>query len=214
LSFNAEYNDIWIRALPDEIKNWKIADYQAIGKMNTSLSVDEQSSGLEKNGRGVFCELNIEKDWDFWFGATKDKVLSDFLVMNKSDYRDTIDEHLSKLLLGLIEIGPVCDHAQNNLNNYRYILSLLVPHSSRDVFSSNGRLGVKTGPVKVYESLHLLGEMKHLLVHINYVFSLPKHSRLLGEPRFRLRKQIVDHILHECTNHHARPGMICLKTSG
>lgn len=120
----------------------------------------------------------------------------------------------SQVKLHVVEIGPECDHVQGKISTHLYVLALLVPASlllAKCVEHRKGKI-LKYRNLSILDSgaLSLTGkaEPHHLLISCRCFMALAPKTVAHGEPQFRLRKELLNEVLHQYTTHARRPGVM------
>ena len=130
------------------------------------------------------------------------------------------DEQKSAVKLHVVELGPECDHVQGKVSTHRYLLALLVPSSLIGAFTGIPKDGKekKDRPlrynngsvidlVKFSLKTTLPGEW-HLLVSCRCFMALAANTTIDGTPTFRLRRALIEEVVHRYATHARRPGVM------
>lgn len=135
------------------------------------------------------------------FGVTRDELLGDEFKIGPGD-RDACRPRL-------VRVGAVCDHAQNRRGPLSFLLGLEIPVAVPRVPDQTGRF---QPPGSEWSSPHLLigataGPFS-LAVNTRYVVTLPRAACEDWKPVYRLREQLLMHLIAHANGYTARPGLI------
>lgn len=180
-------------------------------RLNSSYQIEELPAGAscKMSDRGAVTELGggfiNSGEFVTAFGLDDKALLLKEFVFNQ----DLSDQDSWRMKLHLVEIGPECDHAQGKVSTHRYLLALLVPCSllkmctQKDMTYRNASV-IDTGP------LFLSGrdESNHLLISCRCFMALAPTKKIDGRTSFRLRKELLDEVVHHYTTHARRPGVM------
>lgn len=182
--------------------------------LNTFYNLEEIPETFPKTMRGVFVQASdrLKADADFFtsvFGTGNSikKLISEEFLFNTSVRDKTFrDSARDSLLLGFLEIGAVCDHAQMKNRLHKYLFSALVPLEYLEMVSRDKKDrahgGIYRSPVLSYKENQYV-----LLVSYRYSTGLHENSDILDKPLFRLKEQIVNEISFSWSKHSIRPGI-------
>lgn len=172
---------------------------------------------LSSTERGSFIKINIEDNaiFESLFKHNWSSIFSEFY--DQSFYREYVQRCRfgqeppikTKLIrnasvVGLIEISPSCDHAQNKQRNHRYLLTVLIPYEHECVTSKKG----DHQGVHVLPPVNIRGASYSPRVNFRYVVGLNSDHQILQAPLFRLREQILNEVTFKYAQHASRPGII------
>ena len=111
----------------------------------------------------------------------------------------------------LIRIGAACDHAQNRAGPLLYLFGLEIPH---DVQRRPDNTGAVRVPASEWSSPTLLldtGDGPFVLaVNTRYAISATSATVEGWQPVYRLREQLLMHLISHASGHMARPGIVQL----
>ena len=111
----------------------------------------------------------------------------------------------------LIRIGAACDHAQNRAGPLLYLFGLEVPH---DVQRRPDNTGAVRVPASEWSSPTLLLDADAgpfvLAVNTRYAISVTSAGAEGWQPVYRLREQLLMHLISHASGHMARPGIVQL----
>lgn len=121
--------------------------------------------------------------------------------------------------LHVVELGPECDHVQGKVSTHRYLLALLVPDSLIYAFIQGAKKGEDLPRVPQYGngSIVNIGKVSlraplkgqwHLLISCRCFMALAPGVGIDGEPRFRLRRALLEEVAHHYATHVRRPGVM------
>ncbi|MFT6324818.1 MAG: hypothetical protein ACJAWO_002386 [Halieaceae bacterium] len=183
--------------------------------LNTFYHVDNQH--VSNTERGSFIKVDISPDSNFrsffkheWNNIFPDfyngKFYSEYKVCckNNGEKKISSNEVRDNSIVGVVEISPACDHAQNKNRNHRYLLMVLIPQKYEHVISREGNhLGVHTLPSIIVDKMNFSPR-----VNFRYVIGLDPQQNILLESMFRLREQIMNEINFKFAQHASRPGIV------
>lgn len=182
--------------------------------LNASYLIDEATS--EQDGkmweRGMVTQLGpgYVNSGDFVRAFGLDDAA---LLRQEFTCRDLTTDERRLAKLHIVELGPECDHVQGKMSTQRYLVALLVPASLFDACT------LKKGDSIQYrnDSVVDVGQVRlkeasdadfHLLVSCRCYMTLAAKTSVNGRCRFRLRKSVLEELVHRYTSHSRRPGLM------
>ena len=136
-------------------------------------------------------------------GVTRAQFLGDEFKLGRSD-RDRCRPRL-------VRIGAACDHAQNRAGPLPYLFGLEIPRSVQRKKDDTGAVCI---PASEWSSPVLLLDPEAgpfvLAVNTRYWISVGPAEAGGWEPVYRLREQLLMHLITHAGNHLARPGIVQL----
>ena len=204
-------------------------DYKST--LNTFFHVEETSPDYPKNNKGVFVKITdavlIEQESKKKLESKLGKKLKDIVEeefistrqlegKTKTEMREFRAQAHSKIELGFLELSADCDQAQKKVRLHRYILAALIPIEFKDITifesgnveRSQAHEGIYRVPV-----IKLAGEDYILKLSFKYQIGTIPSSKVnnvdyinkwLGEPKFRLKEQILGDISFKCAQYSTR----------
>ena len=131
------------------------------------------------------------------FGVTRSKLLVEEYKLKKGDGE--------RCRWRLIRIGAACDYAQNRSGPLTYLLGLEVP---QDLY------GRKSRPMSVWSSPTLVTESHEapfvLAVNTRYAINVVPATAAGWRPVYRLREQLLMHLIAHAGNYLTRPGIVSM----
>jgi len=189
-----------------------------ISSLNTFYNLEEVPEEYPKCKRGVFVTLSggvvdDQDSFDSLFGkdnTCKKLVTEEFLFNTKAGNKKFRNEAREKIILGWLEVGAACDHAQRKNRLHRYLFSALVPSEYLEMVCDNSESkmslkahdGIYRSPLFQYKK-----EQYVLLASFRYTSGLHSDSHVLDKPIFRLKEQIINEIAFAWSKHSIRPGI-------
>ena len=111
----------------------------------------------------------------------------------------------------LVRVGAGCDHAQNRLGPLLYLFGLEIPV---DVQRRKDNTGVVRLPAAEWSSPTLVlrsdSDPFSLAVNTRYWVSVTPNDAVDWTPVYRLREQLLMHLIWHASGHTARPGIVQL----
>jgi hypothetical protein len=227
-----EIDDKWRASLLNLGKNEKtgLPTLSSIecSKLNTFYNIDSQIKGASKTGRGIFLSVSdnlfgAKRKLSLKKGSMKISRFSNWRVNDKKneifgnyDYPKIIQEEfaffgnelekkqtVSDTVLGWLEIGAICDHAQRKNRMHRYLLGALTSVDDVKKISEN----LKHEGIYRFPDIQLSG--KRYIFQISFRFHMSAHadSKQLGNPIFRVKDQILNEVMFKWSNYSVRPGI-------
>jgi len=207
----------WLNAAPKIGERLK-ADDDVRAHLNSFYHMEEVSSDVSKNKRGMWIELapSYFDDSDKFskikqnFGKELKSIIHDEFLDNKRGNKIERKAARDATKLGFVEVSAECDQAQRKTKLHRYFLSALIPieHANLTYFR-DGKNDTAHGGI--YRLPNLMIENNEYIVKISFMYPIgiiPDINKWLGEPKFRLKDQILADISFKASQHTARPGII------
>ncbi len=112
----------------------------------------------------------------------------------------------------LVRVGAVCDYAQNKSGPLTYLLGAEIPESAARKVDSGGRAlklaeAVWRSPVLIAPDAT---EASRLHVHIRFPITVLASACSIWTARYRLREQLLMHLIATTSTYIARPGIVQL----
>lgn len=203
--------------------------------LNTFLQIEHLKKPVARIPRGAVMAIR-DDDIREWCGTSKkDLIWQEFLVpmnqlkaelerMKEEKYPDDMLAEFEQQLNFLcnnkdkleqntrvvaLEIGADCDHAQRKQRTVRLLWALEIPSEFEVFISPRGELKhdalIQFGPWAIDD------QEKALLVSIRR-FGIQQSWERKGhmDARYRLRKPLVDYVLHRYSSHSNRPGIMTI----
>ena len=191
----------------------------AVSHLNASYLIEEtsQGDGSRMWDRGMVYELSPVHINSGPFVRAFGHIDS-MLIRQEFATRDLDDEELRLARLHVVELGPECDHVQGKMVTHRFLLALLFPASLLGAFTGKAK-GKPSGGAPRYrnESVLDIGEIVmrdspdttwHLLISCRSFMTLAARTEVEGRCRFRLRRALLEEVVHRYVTHARRPGVI------
>lgn len=144
-----------------------------------------------------------DKEFRCRMGVTPAQILGDEFKLGRSD-RDRCRPRL-------VRIGAACDHAQNRAGPLPYLFGLEIPCNVQRKKDNTG--GVRV-PASEWSSPALQIEAGadpfFLVVNTRYAMSVTRAAAESWMPVYRLREQLLMHLISHASSHMARPGIVQL----
>jgi len=195
----------------------------AVSHLNTSYLIEELHDGGRALpwSRGTVTELGSgfinSGPFVRAFGHDDAK-----LIRREFATRDLEADERRSIRLLVVELGPECDHVQAKISTHRYLLALLVPVALVPAFSGQQARGGKPPKTPKYSNdsvmdagLFSLSEPGgtsradwHLLISCRCFMALAAETAVEGRPRFRLRRALLEDVMHRYATHARRPGVM------
>ena len=176
-------------------------DATRAGKVNRMLHVAVPTSEtIPPTAWGAVLEFPDElwndEDLNEVFGVTRELLLHDEFKIDPKKH-----EQCGRRL---IRVGAACDHVQNRPGPIMYLFGVEIqPEKKR-----------KSRPQSVWKSPILETSRENgpfvLLVNARYSISLPAGRAAAWKPVYRLREQLLMHLISHASGHMARPGIVQL----
>ena len=202
----SEESDVWPGAITQSGRGLLAPDRS--GKVNRMLHLAmSPSETIEPTDWGAVVEFP-----DGWwtktelrdrFGVTGAELLGQEFKIPKSDR--------ARCRPRLVRVGAVCDYAQRRAGPLPYMLGLEIPH---DVERQSDDTGAVRRPASEWCSPLLLvdGDLEPFVLAVNsrYLLTVTPRSAQDWTPAYRLREQLLMHLISHGGGHMTRPGIISL----
>jgi hypothetical protein len=122
-----------------------------------------------------------------------------------AEYRNGM---IAKCRVGLIEVSPVCDFAQDKRPVCRFVAALIVPDTIESVFPKSHAFLFRLG------GFRLPGEegVFHLIVNARFALGIKGGDKLIrARPILRLRSAVLSSLQSWLSAHAARPGYLAMQ---
>lgn len=182
-------------------------------KLNTIFHIDN-STGFEKMERGGVFTIKLDSlkpgqfkpSYHFSLsGYFKDlEKLNTELFFRINADKVILEKIKSRIEFIAVEISASCDYSQNKMRNNKFILGLLTPKVDNNNIDLNS-IG-KSILYKDIPSFYYKDKEYSLYLNLNFVFS-NSDLEFIDEPRFILKKELVDMIGNRYANHVSRIGI-------
>jgi hypothetical protein len=210
----------WRDALPDLGRKLSLNN-SIKSKLNTFYHVEEVCGDYPKSGRGIFVSLNksfVEQDPNKFknrLGKGESSIINEEFINPIGSKEDKAfrDKARGEIILGFLEVSPVCDHAQRKIKLPRYVLGALIPEEFEKLtyFIS----GSETPRIRSHEGIYRFPNIK--IRNNSFIFKLsfkyqigaqPDDNKWFGEPIFRVKDQILSAISFNGAQYESRPGLV------
>ena len=179
------------------------------GKVNRMLHVAiPASEPIQSTDWGAVVEFPAKwwserREMQQRFGVTCKQLLGDEYKIGRSD-RGRCNPRL-------VRVGAACDHAQNRPGPILYLFGLEIP---ADVQRREDNTGEVRLPAAEWSSPNLVlpsgtGPFT-LAVNTRYWVSVTSNDAASWTPVYRLREQLLMHLVSHASSHMARPGIVQL----
>jgi hypothetical protein len=191
----------------------------SVSHLNASYLIEEASHGDGSRmwDRGMVYELGAAHINSGPFVRAFGHVDS-VLIRQEFATRDLDDEERQLARLHVVELGPECDHVQGKMVTHRYLLALLVPASHIGAFTGKAKGKQASGTARYRnDSVLDIGEVVmrdapgttwHLLISCRSFMTLAAKTEVEGRCRFRLRRALLEEVVHRYVTHARRPGVM------
>ena len=209
--------DVWLTAVPKIGERLDI-NAQSKAKLNSFYHVDNVSENNPEEKRGTWVELNAD-----YFGnqasltsiklklgePIKNILHQEFLDSNQGSKAQR-SKARDATKLGFLELSAECDQAQRKTKLHRFCLTALIPvefeqfTTFRDGSSNTAHSGI-------YRLPNLFINGAEYIVKVSFMYQIgtkPENNKWFGEPKFRLKDQILADISFKASQHASRPGII------
>ena len=137
------------------------------------------------------------------FGVTRKQLLGDEYKIGRSDR--------GRCQPSLVRVGAACDHAQNRPGPILYLFGLEIP---ADIQRREDNTGEVRLPASEWSSPTLVlpsgTDPFTLAVDTRYWVSVTSNDAASWKPVYRLREQLLMHLISHASGHMARPGIVQL----
>lgn len=213
-------NDTWKGAIPELGVKLKTPDAMKAA-LNSFYHVETVGEDFSKSCRGVFVELNPETRHSSKFhkklGIDVNTLINEefIKVLTTKNTQDDVARNAKvrdDIILGFIEISAECDQAQRKTKLHRYALAALIPIEHVGAAKGEAHDGI-------YRLPEVLIDNKKYVVKISFKYQIGTKpetmvseeryiNKWLGNPKFRLRNQILSEIAFRSAQYSSRPGII------
>lgn len=198
--------EVWERAV-----TWKgrdALDSKTAGMVNRMLHVAVPASEtIQPTDWGAVVEFPNELDdntLQSLFGVTPGQLLGQEFKIGRKD-RD-------RCRARLVRVGAACDHAQNRPGPLLYLFGLEV---ACDIERKSDDTGRFRPPASEWSSPALVLEPNidpfFLAVNSRYSVSVPPAEAGEWQPAYRLREQLIMHLISHAGSYLTRPGIVQLR---
>jgi hypothetical protein len=181
---------------------------EKLAKMNTMLHI--AFDNLQSSSAGnIYRFLSGHKPK--WVPSASD-LLNDLLepLQQEERMRQRKDEVLAVSLPLLVEVSPICDHAQRNVRIPRFVAGVVIPIVHANTLKKSGGFNWRFGPIYLDRPLMAPGQYyivlsaRHLVTH---VLTTSDSFR----PSARLRSEALNDLFAWLFHHASRPGITVLR---
>ena len=201
--------DLWSKAVTrHDDRTLGDATTEEAGQINRMLHVAmPPSETIRPTDWGAVVELPGEFRGPAAFrkllGVTEDELLGGEFKVERA--------HRSRCLKRLVRVGAVCDHAQNRRGPISFQFGLEIPHDAMRMTDGSGQF---RAPAAEWSSPTLLTESGagafKLVVNTRYTVSFTREAAQGWKSVYRLREQLLMHLIAHWNGYTARPGIIKL----
>lgn len=203
-----EYSEVWQNAVT--LGGGAPLDSVRAGKVNRMLHVAVAGSEtIQPSDWGAVVEFPDvwwnKKELHRRFGVTMKQLLGDEFKIGRAG-RDRCRPRL-------VRIGAACDYAQNRPGPLPYLLGLEIDD---DIERKPDDTGTVRLPASEWTSPSLLLEADPpfvLAVNTRYLLSVTPDDAKDWQPVYRLREQLLMHLISHASSHQARPGIVELRSN-
>lgn len=133
------------------------------------------------------------------FGVTRSELLVEEYKLKKGDGE--------RCRWRLVRIGAACDYAQNRAGPLTYLLGLEIPADLQKRRRKNWPMSVWSSPTLATESQQ---EPFILAVNARYAVNVVQATAEAWQPIYRLREQLLMHLIAHTGSYLTRPGIVSL----
>ena len=193
--------DVWEKAF-DPVVDPKDPPVQVAASLNQLAHIDVTEPGRVKGsdpGAIVPLPESFREDFRDMFGIDEKKAAGTQFRCKGFDPQD------GRFRWVLVQSQAACDHAQTQPGSLPYYLGLDFPH----ICVQRNR----TSPEPLWESpvFQFDGEIRVLHVSARFPMGMSHVQAQRAMPIYRLREQILNHLIYRLHGHGARPGMISFR---
>lgn len=197
-------------------------------KLNTKLHINlyNETSSCDFIYPGDFLEIEDPKVFNYlsenglpnfeeeplWTDKSKRCLLYNFFHFTNEDKKkkNLLKEYATNTKVGLLEISPACDFAQNKREPFKYyVLSILFPYNNAVQFDEKssifGNFLIEYNDI-IYK-LHI--NPKYLFSVPNVFISYKNGEYCRFKKLFRIRQNMLFKVIQDIANHNSRIGTIC-----
>lgn len=193
--------DVWEKAFDPAVASQNLS-VQVAARLNQLAHIDVTEPGRVKGsdpGAIVPLPESFRKDFGDMFGIDEREAA-------KTQFRcKAFDPQDGRFRWVLVQAQAACDHAQTQPGSLPYYLGLDFPHAC---VQRN-----RTSPEPLWESPVFQFDDESRVLHVSARFPMGmSHVQAQGAmPLYRLREQILNHLIYRIHGHGARPGMISFR---
>lgn len=201
-----DVSDVWKDAVTEGGR--EDVDQETAGKINRMLHLAvPESESFRATDWGAVSSFPAKWDNDVElrrrFGVTKRQLLGNEFKIGRSDG--------ARCRIRLVRIGAACDHAQNRPGSLVYLLGVEIPC---DIERKKDRGGVLRLPGAEWSSPRLVAKVGDgpfvLAVNCRYFVNVPQDEVDGLQSVYRLREQLLMHLISHANNYLSRPGVVQL----
>lgn len=197
--------EVWERAVTWRGKD--TLDSETAGMVNRMLHVAVPPETIQPTDWGAVVEFPYKLDkktLQGLFGVTYGQLLGQEFKIGKED-RD-------RCRARLVRVGAACDHAQNRPGPLLYLFGLEI---GCDIERKSDDTGRFRPPASEWSSPELLlepsAEPFFLAVNSRYSVSVPPAEAGKWQQAYRLREQLIMHLISHAGSYLTRPGIVQLR---
>ena len=195
-------------------------------KLNSFYHVEITNPDFPKNHRGVFLPIstdyisvpkNLTKMCSKLGVNNLDEIKRSEFINYEKLTKDNNEHLLNDITLGFIELSAECDHAQRKTKLHRYIISALIPEELHSYCMFHNSKTTKHDGIYRAPEIYIDNKTFTLMLSFKYQIGTMDEFMVGGEkvghkwfgnPKFRLRDQILTDISFKCSQYTSRPGII------
>lgn len=184
-------------------------------ELNTFFHVDREVATVKSWDRGVVVAVRPPLDGNVLGFKPVELLTSEFLFPHElfpearhAEIRVHIQQMRQAAGFVLIEMGADCDHAQDHDRTRRFLVGLEIPEDMIHLATSQTDGKLRNGALELLGPWSLNGTVKYLLVSCRRFWTWQKRTPPPGAPKYRLRAQLVDKLLHRYSTWSSRPGIV------
>ena len=193
--------DVWEKAFDPAVASQNLSVQEA-ARLNQLAHIDVTEPGRVKGsdpGAIVPLPESFRKDFGDMFGIDEKEAARTQFRCKAFDPQD------GRFRWVLVQSQAACDHAQTQPGSLPYYLGLDFPHAC---VQRN-----RTSPEPLWESPVFQFDDESRVLHVSARFPMGmSYVQAQGAmPLYRLREQILNHLIYRLHGHGARPGMISFR---
>lgn len=193
--------DVWEKAFDPAVASQNLS-IRVAARLNQLAHIDVTEPGRVKGsdpGAIVPLPESFRKDFRDMFGIDEKEAAQTQFRCKAFDPQD------GRFRWVLVQSQAACDHAQTQPGSLPYYLGLDFPHAC---VQKN-----RTSPEPLWESpvFQFDGEIRVLHVSARFPMAISHVEAQGAMPLYRLREQILNHLIYRLHGHGARPGMISFR---
>ena len=193
--------EVWSRAVTS-LQGSDVLSPETAGMVNRMLHL-----AVRPTDWGAVVEFPYELDnktLQRLFGVTLGQLLGQEFKIGREDRKRCRPK--------LVRVGAACDHAQNRLGSLLYLFGLEI---ACDIERKSDDTGRFRPPASEWLSPELLLEPDadpfFLAVNSRYSVSVPPAEASEWQPAYRLREQLIMHLISHAGSYLTRPGIVQLR---